>query len=80
MMKSFFEAIQWLFEKILFYFHDIMRATELKGSWGWWAANLVNWVLWAIISYYIWDWTKQLKIFKDNNEDEQDTTAHSFLK
>ncbi|MDP5096756.1 MAG: uracil phosphoribosyltransferase, partial [Flavobacterium sp.] len=25
-------------------------------------------------------WIKQLNIFKANNEDEQDTTAHSFLK
>ncbi|WP_371682992.1 uracil phosphoribosyltransferase [Flavobacterium sp. H122] len=77
MMKSFFEAIQWLFERILFAPHDLMRFTELKN---WWIANLVNWVLWAIICYYIYYWTIQLKIFKDNNEDEQDTTAHSFLK
>lgn len=77
MMKSFFEAIQWIFETILFAGHDLMRSWELDN---WWIANVVNWVLWAIISYYIWYWTKQLKIFKDNNEDEQDTTAHSFLK
>jgi hypothetical protein len=25
-------------------------------------------------------WIKQLNIFKANNEDAQDTTAHSFLK
>jgi hypothetical protein len=25
-------------------------------------------------------WIKQLKIFEDNNEENQDTTAHSFLK
>ncbi len=77
MMKSFFEGIQWLFEQILFAPHDLMRATELDN---WWTANIVNWVLWGIISYYIYYWTTQLKIFKDNNEDEQDTTAHSFLK
>lgn len=77
MMKSFFEGIQWLFEVILFAPHDLMRSTELEN---WWTANIVNWVLWAIISYYIYYWTTQLKIFKDSNEDEQDTTAHSFLK
>lgn len=77
MMRSFFGAIQWLFEKILFAPHDLMRSMELDN---WWIANLVNWVLWGVISYYIWYWTKQLKIFKDSNEDEQDTTAHSFLK
>ncbi len=77
MMKSIFEAIQWLFEAVLFAPHDLMRSTELKN---WWIANLINWVLWAIICYYIWYWIKQLKIFKDNNEDQQDTTAHSFLK
>ena len=76
-MKSFFEAIAWLFEQILFAPHDLMRSYELQN---WWIANLVNWILWGIISYYIVYWTKQLQIFKDNNEDEQDTTAHSFLK
>lgn len=77
MMKSIFEAIQWLFEAVLFAPHDLMRFTELEN---WWVANLINWVLWAIICYYIYYWTVQLKIFKDSNEDEQDTTAHSFLK
>lgn len=77
MMRSFFGAIQWLFEEVFFALHDFFRFLELEN---WWAANIVNWVLWGIICYYIWYWTGQLKIFKDNNEDEQDTTAHSFLK
>ncbi|MCL9809922.1 DUF6341 family protein [Flavobacterium luminosum] len=76
-MKSFFEAIAWLFEEILMAPHDLMRSLELDN---WWIANLINWVLWGIICYYIVYWVKQLQIFKDNNEDDQDTTAHSFLK
>ena len=80
MMKSFFEAIQWLFEKIIFFFHDVFRFTEIEPTWGWWVANIVNWALWGIICYYIRYWIKQLRIHKDNNEENQDTTAHSFLK
>lgn len=79
-MKSFFEGIQWLFENILFVFHDIFRSIEIAPGWGWWAANIVNWALWAVICYYIVYWTKQLQLHKDNNEEDQDTTAHSFLK
>ena len=30
-------------------------------------------------AYYIVDWCKQLVIHQDNGEENQDTTAHSFL-
>ncbi|MEO8517007.1 MAG: uracil phosphoribosyltransferase [Flavobacterium sp.] len=76
-MKSFFEAIQWLFEKIIFALHDVLRSEELTN---WWIANIISWAFVAIVSYYTWYWIKQLKLHKDNNEEYQDTTAHSFLK
>ena len=76
-MKSFFEGIQWLFENILFVLHDALRSEELVN---WWIANLISWGFMAICCYYTWYWIKQLKLHKDNDEEYQDTTAHSFLK
>ena len=76
-MKSFFEGIQSLFVDFLLLPMDLLRQLELSN---WWIANIINWgfvlVLIGALSY----WLKQLNIFKSNNEDEQDTTAHSFLK
>ena len=79
-MKSFFEGIQWLFENIFFALHDVLRSLELEPSFGWWAANIFNWAFWAVVAYYTYYWTTQLKEHKDNNDEYQDTTAHSFLK
>lgn len=76
-MKSFFEGIQYLFEEILFIPMNFFRTTELAN---WWTANLVNWIFTIICMVAMVYWLKQLKIFKENNEDDQDTTAHSFLK
>ncbi len=76
-MKSFFEGIQWFFEKIFFILHDALRAVELEN---WWIANVFSWLFLFIGCYYSWYWIKQLQLHKDNNEENQDTTAHSFLK
>lgn len=76
-MKTFFEGIQWIFENILFIPQDFFRKLELS-NWFW--ANIFNWILMAVCAYYIVYWIKQLKLHKDNNEENQDTTAHSFLK
>lgn len=75
-MKSFFEAIEFLFVKILFWPMDLFRAMELDN---WWLANIITWVFIIICCVATWYWMKQLQIFKNNNEDDQDTTAHSFL-
>lgn len=75
-MKAFFEGIQYLFVKILFWPMDMFRFMELKN---WWLANIITWVFIIICCAATVYWLKQLKIFKDNNEDDQDTTAHSFL-
>jgi len=46
----------------------------------WWVANLLNWIFIIICTVAFIYWLKQLRIFAANNEDDQDTTAHSFLK
>lgn len=76
-MKSFFEGIQSLFVDFLFLPMDWLRELELTS---WWTANILNWIFIFICCAAMYYWIKQLNIFKANNEDDQDTTAHSFLK
>ncbi|MFI0425747.1 MAG: uracil phosphoribosyltransferase [Flavobacterium sp.] len=76
-MKSFFEGIASLFVDFLFVPMDMFRELELTN---WWTANVINWLFIIICCVAMTHWIKQLNIFKANNEDEQDTTAHSFLK
>ncbi len=76
-MKAFFDGIQWLFENIFFALHNFLRRLELKH---WFAANTINWIFMAICAVAIVYWCKQLVLHKENNEENQDTTAHSFLK
>lgn len=75
-MKTFFEAIGYLFTDILFIPLTFLRNLELQN---WWLANLITWVFILICCGATVYWLKQLTIFKNNNEDDQDTTAHSFL-
>ncbi|PWA06864.1 DUF6341 family protein [Flavobacterium psychrotolerans] len=75
-MKAFFEGIQWLFENIFFIPQDYLRKLELEN---WFAANTINWIFMIICTVAMVYWIKQLKLHKDNNEEYQDTTAHSFL-
>lgn len=75
-MRAFFEAIQSLFE-FLFLPLDALRQLELSS---WWLANIFSWILMGICAYYIVYWGIQLKKHQDNNEENQDTTAHSFFK
>jgi len=75
-MRAFFEGLGYLFSDILFLPLDFFRKLELKN---WWAANILTWIFIIIcIGAFVY-WMKQLKIFSDNKEDDQDTTAHSFL-
>jgi len=76
-MKSIFEGIQYLFVEILFAPLDAIRALELTN---WWGANAINWLFMIICAAAIVYWIKQLKLHKSNNDEYQDTTAHSFLK
>jgi hypothetical protein len=76
-MKAFFEGIQYLFVNILFAPLDFLRALELKS---WFVANTINWIFMIICTAAMVYWIKQLKIFEDAGTENQDTTAHSFLK
>jgi hypothetical protein len=76
MMTSFFEAIQYLFVNILFAPLDFLRSLELKT---WFGANTINWIFMIICAVAMVYWIKQLKLHKENGEEYQDTTAHSFL-
>ena len=75
-MRAFFEALDFLFVKILFWPLDMFRILELKN---WWLGNIITWIFIIICCAAFVYWMKQLQIFKQNNEDDQDTTAHSFL-
>ena len=76
-MRAFFEGIQSLFVDFLFLPLDFLRSLELSS---WWLANIISWAMIIVCCYYIVYWCKQLAIHRDNNEENQDTTAHSFLK
>ena len=75
-MKAFFEGIEYLFVNILFAPLDFLRSLELSS---WFAANTINWIFMIICAAAMVYWIIQLKLHKDNNDEYQDTTAHSFL-
>ena len=76
-MRTFFEGIQWLFENIFFIPQNFLSKLELSS---WFAANFLNWIFMIICAVAIVYWCKQLKMYDDKGEENQDTTAHSFLK
>ena len=76
-MRAFFEGIQSLFVDFLFKPLDWMRHLELSN---WWLANIFSWIAIGVCAYYTVYWCKQLAKHQENNEENQDTTAHSFLK
>lgn len=75
-MKEFFEGIQSFFEEYALAFHDALRALELEN---WAAANIFNWIFMLIGFLAFIYWMKELKKFNDNNEEDRDPKAHSFL-
>ena len=76
-MKAFFEGIQYLFVNILFAPLDFLRSLELSS---WFFANTINWIFMIICAGAMVYWIRQLQIFDDAGTENQDTTAHSFLK
>ena len=76
-MRAFFEGIQWLFENVLFIPQNFFRKLELSH---WFLANTVNWIFMIVCASFMVYWIKQLRIFDERGEENQDTTAHSFLK
>jgi hypothetical protein len=75
-MRAFFEGIDYLFVHILFAPLNVLRSLELKS---WWLGNIITFIFIIICCVAFVYWLKQLQIFKNNNDDDQDTTAHSFL-
>ncbi len=76
-MTSLFEGIGYLVGDLLMAPMNGLAALELSN---WWLANLINWIFIIICCGAFAYWMKQLKIFNESGEDNQDTTAHSFLK
>ncbi len=76
-MKAFFEGIQTLFVDFLLKPLDGLRALELIT---WFGANTLNWIFMIICAAAMVYWIKQLGIFDKAGTENQDTTAHSFLK
>ncbi|MDD3004351.1 uracil phosphoribosyltransferase [Flavobacterium sp.] len=76
-MTAFFNGIQALFVDFLFVPLDFLRSLELRN---WFGANILNWVFMLICAVAIVYWIMQLREHKANNDEFQDTTAHSFLK
>lgn len=77
MWTSFFKGIEFLFVDVLMKPMDWLAYLELEN---WWLANIINWVFIIICCVAFYYWMTQLRIFAKNNDDNQDTTAHSFLK
>ena len=75
-MKDLFEGIAWLFEEILFLPFNMLRELERDT---WFLANILNWIFVIIAFAAFIFWMKQLKRFNDNNEENRDPSAHSFL-
>ena len=76
-MKAFFNGIKSLFVDFLFAPLDFLRSLELSS---WFGANFLNWIFMAICASAMVYWILQLRDHKRNNDEYQDTTAHSFLK
>jgi len=75
-MKAVFEAIAYLFEEVLFIPLNMLRDL---GASNWFAANAFNWFFLMIGFAGLFYWLRQLKKFNDNNEEDFDSTSHSFL-
>ena len=75
-MKAVFEAIAYLFEEVLFIPLNMLRDL---GASNWFAANALNWFFLMIGFEGLIYWLRQLKKFNDNNEEDFDSTSHSFL-
>ncbi|MCJ7467534.1 MAG: uracil phosphoribosyltransferase [Maribacter sp.] len=73
-MTSFFYWIEDLFVNHLFWPFDTLRAMN-----SWWTANILNWLLFLIGAIAFLYWMLQLKKYNDNNEEDKDISAHSYL-
>lgn len=75
-MKDFFEGIAWLFTEILFIPFDALRQLQDES---WFLANIMNWIFMIVCFLAFFYWMIQLKKYNDNDEEDLDPKAHSFL-
>lgn len=75
-MRDLFEGTATLFEDFLFLPLDYLRDLELDS---WFLANILNWIFMLVAFAAFLFWMKQLKQFNENDEENRDPTAHSFL-
>ncbi|UYW00907.1 uracil phosphoribosyltransferase [Flavobacterium agricola] len=76
-MTSFFNGLGWFIGDFLMTPMNALAKLELSN---WWLANFITWIFIIILCAAFGYWMKQLAIFHESGADEQDTTAHSFLK
>lgn len=75
-MKDLFEGIQYVVELVLLNPLDELRSLELDS---WFLANILNWVFMIVGLLAFFYWMMQLKTFNDRNEENRESTSHSFL-
>ena len=75
-MKDFLEGFQDFMENVAFAPLNALRSMELEN---WAFANILNWLFMLIGMVAFVYWMLQLKKFNDNNEENRDPKAHSFL-
>lgn len=75
-MTEILEGVQWFFENVAFVPLNALRKLELNS---WFAANGLNWLFIIVGMVAFVYWMTQLKKFNENNEEDRDVMAHSFL-
>tara|TARA_B100000575_G_scaffold282459_1_gene274170 strand:- start:14097 stop:14327 length:231 start_codon:yes stop_codon:yes gene_type:complete len=76
MVKDFFYSLGWLFKEVFFIPFDILRNIQYDS---WYLANIASWTFILIGVVGATYWIKKLKEFDDNDEEDTDSTSHSFL-
>jgi uncharacterized membrane protein len=74
--KGFFEGIQSFFVDVVFAPFDMLRSMAPES---WFLSNIMSWILMTIGFVAFIYWMGQLKKFNDNNEEDRDSTGHSYL-
>jgi len=77
MWTSLFEGLGNLFTDFLMVPFLWLSKVEVAN---WWLGNIITFIFIITACVAFAYWLKQLQIFHKSGEDEQDTTAHSFLK
>ncbi len=76
-MRDFFEGIQWFFEDVAFAPFDKLREIQMDS---WFFANILNWIFILIAIAALVYWLKELKRYRELDDENKEPTAHSFLE